>query len=68
MRLATCLCISALTAVVWHASPVNGVHYLRAARTDAVIGAGGSDNELSKYTGKSGIANQVSPEAKVRID
>jgi hypothetical protein len=67
MRLASCLVASVLMAVVWHASPVNGENYLRAAGTDTVSGAGRSDNELPKYTSKSGIANRVSPEAKVHV-
>ena len=67
MGLASCLVASMLMAVVWHASHVNGENYLRAAGTDAVSGAGRSDNELPKYTSKSGIANRVSPEAKVHI-
>jgi hypothetical protein len=52
MRLASCLVASVLMAVVWHASPVNGENYLRPPRTDAVSGAGHSDNELPKYTSK----------------
>ena len=67
MRLASCLVASVLMAVVWHASPVNGENYLRAAGTDTVSGAGRSDNELPTYTSKSGIANRVSPEAKVHV-
>ena len=68
MRLASCLLVSVLTAVLWHASPANGENYLRAASgTDAVSGDGRSDNGLPKYTTKSRIAGRVSPEAKVRI-
>ena len=66
MRLASCLLVPVLTAIVWHAGPVNGENYLRAAGNDAVRGDLRSDNGLPKYISKSGIASQVPPKTKVR--
>jgi hypothetical protein len=72
MRLASCLLASVLTAVAWHASPVNGENYLRSLPrsdgTDVAADAGLSENVLSKSS-KAGIASRVSTDdEKVSID